>query len=250
MTNCFTVQLSKYFFDIYKQATYNQTRRCFADPWKMHMLQRTSTADEVREVNFWGPLSVWPPTAWLKTTSRRCWKRKPCGMLHAASCRSTKVMALFAFSTTSITHSFSRATGGRSCSLQSPAQRERTGVEEQRQSRQRCYDGLKYDLTLEFSAWHNTLLIREMKPVQPFVHENGAELQEWKSDNTNFMLFKRKHESAVKKLAYKNTTYITLCEHDKDWSVWLLQAVNNGRWLFNVWSHFHITDSVNVLVLF
>ncbi|TNN89487.1 hypothetical protein EYF80_000090 [Liparis tanakae] len=57
------------------------------------------------------------------TTSRRCWRRKPCGMLQAASCRSTKVMALFALSTTSITHSFNRVTRGHSCSLQSPAEK-------------------------------------------------------------------------------------------------------------------------------
>lgn len=65
-------------------------------------------------------IQVWPLTAWLKTTSRLCWRRKPCGMLHAASCRRMKVMALLAFSPTSITHSFNLVTRGRRCSLQSP----------------------------------------------------------------------------------------------------------------------------------
>lgn len=72
-------------------------------------------------------MPVQPPTAWLKTMSRLCWSRKPCGMLQAASCRSTKVMALFAFSTTSITQSFNRVTRGHNCSLQSPVKKRCNG---------------------------------------------------------------------------------------------------------------------------
>lgn len=72
-------------------------------------------------------MPVQPPTAWLKTMSRLCWSRKPCGMLQAASCRSTKVIALFAFSTTSITQSFNRVTRGHNCSLQSPVKKRCNG---------------------------------------------------------------------------------------------------------------------------
>lgn len=65
-----------------------------------------------------------PLTAWLKTTSRLCCRCKPCGRLQAASCRRTKVMALLAFSTTSVTQSFNLVTRGCSCSLQSPVERD------------------------------------------------------------------------------------------------------------------------------
>lgn len=74
------------------------------------------------------PTTASTPTAWLKTTSLLCWRRKPCGMLHTASCRRTNVMAFLAFSTTSVTHSFNLVTTGFSCSLQSPV--DKYGAEE------------------------------------------------------------------------------------------------------------------------
>lgn len=71
-------------------------------------------------------------------------------MLQAASCRSTKVMALLAFSTTSITHSFNLATTGQSCSPQSPEEIRWESDKEGWWCRQRWNDS--YDVVLDVSS--------------------------------------------------------------------------------------------------
>lgn len=156
---------------------------------------------------------VWPPTAWLKTTSRLCWRRKPCGMLQAASCRSTKVMALFAFSTTSITHSFNLVTKGRSCSLQSPAERDGIGwgAETEIEWQLWCGCSLKY----VFARNHTCPLSVRWNRFSRSPFAVWGRKYKIEKLNTNYEPFKGKHGSDVNwRNPHTKTQHINLCAFD------------------------------------